>query len=233
LPANEANTFSSKLNNLKIKLSTFQQGISTIITTQNENLLNIKLPFINNLKELIEISNKLDMIFNQLLSNKNIKSDTKLESFDTGSKWYGIVFSTASGLSLFTDVIHTVILLEREMIINKSLQEDVRLKAITNDKYKIVLSQMEDLAKHDLEFLKDKQINEIISKYKISENEDPEYFSRIKFAIDETNKLINKGMEFFPSSTATQEIKDTLPDFTKNIQDMLPKIKQLENKKNN
>lgn len=227
LPTNEANTFVSKLNNFKNKLTTFNEGISSVIPNQSENSISIKLPKINDLKELVEVSNKLDKIFNQLLVNNYESSEAKLQNFDTGTEWYEIFFTTATGLWLFTKVIHSVILLQRESIKNKDIQENVRLKSITNNAYEDLLSQMKELSKNEIDSIKDEQINEILSKVGTTQKDDNEYFNRVKFAIDETSKLIDKGMEFFPASTATQDVKDMLPDFTKDLKNMLAELKKL------
>lgn len=229
LPTNEANTFVARLNNFKNKLTTFNEGISSIIPTQSENSISIKLPKINDLKELIDTSAKLDKIFNQLLVNHYDSSEAKLQNFDTGSEWYEIVFTSTTGLWLFTKVIHAVILIQRESIKNKDLEENVRLKSITNNAYENILSQMRELTKKDINDVKEKEIEEILSKVGTTKEEDNEYYNRVKFAIDETSKLIDKGMQFFPSSTATQEVKDTLPDFTKDLENMLPELKKIEN----
>ncbi|PNV83459.1 MAG: hypothetical protein C0627_05005 [Sulfurimonas sp.] len=228
LPTNEANAFVVRLNNFKIKLTTFNEGISSIIPAQSENSISIKLPKINNLKELVDTSSKLDKIFNQLLVNYYESSEAKLQNFDTGSEWYEILFTSATGLWLFTKVIHAVILMQREHIKNKDLQENVKLKSITNNAYENLLSQMQELSKKEIDAIKDEQINEIMIKLGTTQKNDNEYYNRVKFAIDETSKLIDKGMEFFPSSTATQEVKDTLPDFTKDLENMLPELKKLK-----
>jgi len=228
LPTNEANAFVVRLNNFKIKLTTFNEGISSIIPAQSENSISIKLPKINNLKELVDTSSKLDKIFNQLLVNDYESSEAKLQNFDTGSEWYEILFTSATGLWLFTKVIHAVILMQREHIKNKDLQENVKLKSITNNAYENLLSQMQELSKKEIDAIKDEQINEIMIKLGTTQKNDNEYYNRVKFAIDETSKLIDKGMEFFPSSTATQEVKDTLPDFTKDLENMLPELKKLK-----
>ncbi|NOQ31972.1 MAG: hypothetical protein GQ570_12710 [Helicobacteraceae bacterium] len=229
LPTNEANTFVARLNSFKIKLTTFGEGISSIIPIQSENSISIKLPKINDLKELVDTSMKLDTIFNQLLVNDYETSEAKLQNFDTGSEWYEILFTSATGLWLFTKVIHAVILLQREYIKNKDMQENVRLESITNHAYETILSQMQELAKQEINNIKDEQAEEILSKVGTTKKENNDYFNRVKHVIDETSKLIDKGMVFFPSSTATQEVKDTLPDFTKDLENMLPELKKLKN----
>lgn len=228
LPINEAKTFASRLNNFKVKLTAFNQGIKSIIPAQDENSISIKLPKINDLKELVEISAKLDKVFNQLLVNDYESSEAKLQNFDTGTEWYEIVFTAEIGLLIFTQVIYAVILLKREHIKNKDIQENVRLKSITNNAYEKVLSQMLELSELEISNLKDTQANEILSKVGTTKEKDNEYFNRVKFAIDETSKLVDKGMEFFPSSTSTQDVKNMLPDFTKDLINMLPELKKLK-----
>jgi len=87
---------------------------------------------------------------------------------------------------------------------------------------------MQELSKKEIDDIKEEQINEIMSKIGTTQEDDNEYFNRVKFAIDETSKLVDKGMEFFPSLTSTQEVKDMLPDFTKDLENMLTELKKLK-----
>lgn len=232
LPRTETSRVIPKISNLVTKLVNFSEGISYVLPEQSENSISIKLPKTNNLKELIETSNRLDKIFNQLLSNSYVNEKVDLQNFDTGSEWIEIAFKTATGLWMFTKIVHAVILIERELLKNKDLKENIRLKTITNNGYENMLKQLDELTKHDIEIIKNKEIEEIMNKVGASKEKDNEYYERIKFSIDETRKLIDKGMQFFPSSVATQDVKDTLPDFTKDLEHMIPNIGQIENKNN-
>ena len=75
----------------------------------------------------------------------------------------------------------------------------------------------------------DKKIKENMLTADIEE-EDNEYFERYKYCMSELSKLVESGMQFFPSSKSPDEIKTTLPDFSqKNIKDMLPESLKITN----
>lgn len=230
LPNGEANNFQNLLKQLQNKLFTFNIGISSIIPEQDENSISIKLPPINDLKELIDISKSLDTIFNQILVTKNNQTEAKIQNFDTGSKWIEITFTSVIGLTIFSQLIQTAILLEREQLKNKHIEEIIRREKTITDGYENILSNLNEQLKHDLDDIKNNSVDEIVKKANINLEEEPEYPARVKNSIDSIIKLIAKGMKFFPSAKATEVNKEILPDFTKELKDMLPETKQLENK---
>jgi hypothetical protein len=155
LPIGEINKFQKLLNDFQYKLLTFNEGVSSVIPEQNINSISIKLPPINDLKELIEISKSLDTIFNQLLVTKNNQIEAKIQNFDTGSEWYEIVFTGVLGLTIFSKLIHSAILLKREHLKNKHIEETIRREKIITDNYEKILNTLNEQLKFDLDKIKD------------------------------------------------------------------------------
>jgi hypothetical protein len=92
-----------------------------------------------------------------------------------------------------------------------------------------VTSVSNDLLEQNKKLLEEK-VNEIAAEAGAASN-DHEYSARVKFCIDELNKLIDKGLKFFPSSKSPSEVENKLPDFSKNtIEEMLPDVKKIPEK---
>ncbi|WP_417914078.1 hypothetical protein [Candidatus Electronema sp. JM] len=221
---------SSRLNSLSIKLQNklniATAVLSAVLPVQDQNSISIKLPKINDLKDTAYISEKLGKIFDQLLVNDFIQGETRLQNFDTGSEWLEVVFNSAKAASVVVSVVYSVIYLHREYIKNKEALEVIRNRRISNDIYENLSKQLLDENGRLLE----EQAAKIAFEAGAEKN-NQEYISRVKFCINELNVLIDKGLKFFPSSTSPSEIKNKLPDFSKNnIEEMLPEIKKLPEK---
>lgn len=226
LPVNECNQLINLTNQLRNKVSIADVVLQAILPPQDLNSLSLKLPKINSLKELSDISIKLDKIFDQLLVNDFVKGRSQLQNFDTGSEWLEVVFNSTKAVGLVASVVYTVLFLKREHIKNQELLEVVRNRKITNDLYENLSNDL--LEKHKR--LLEDQVKEI-AVYAGADDNDHEYLGRIKFCIDELNQLIDKGLKFFPASKSPSEVQSKLPDFSKNtIEEMLPDVKKLPEK---
>lgn len=226
LPAKECDRLVSLTNQLRNKANTASQVLQAILHPQDLNSLSLKLPKINSLKELSDISIKLEKIFDQLLVNDFVKGGNQLQNFDTGSEWLEIVFNSTKAVGLVVSAVYAVLLLKREDIKNQELLEVVRNRRIANNLYENLSNDLLENHKKLLEG----QVKEIAADAGADEN-DHEYLERIKFCIDELNQLIDKGLKFFPASKSPSEIQSKLPDFSKNtIEEMLPDVKKLPEK---
>ncbi|MCI5179229.1 MAG: hypothetical protein D3911_07890 [Candidatus Electrothrix sp. AW3_4] len=226
LPLKEGHQLVNLTNQLQNKVSIADVVLRAILPPQDLNSLSLKLPKINSLKELSDLSAKLDKIFDQLLVNDFVKGKASLQNFDTGSEWLEIVFNSTKAVGLVASVVYAALVVKREHIKNQELLEVVRNRKITNDLY-------EDLSRslsEDYKKLLEDQAKKIATDAGADEN-DHEYLGRIKFCIDELKQLIDKGLKFFPSSKSPSEIQSKLPDFSKNtIEEMLPDVKKLPEK---
>ena len=123
---------------------------------------------------------------------------------------------------MVTSMVYACVWLKREHLKNIESLEVIRNRKIGNDLYE----KLGETLLENTNILFDKMVKEEINKAGISNN-DHEYFKRFKYCVDETNKLIDKGLQFFPASKSPDEVKVNFPDFTKAIKDMLPEVLKL------
>ena len=210
---------------MQSRLNVSVSVLSAILPPQDPNSISIKLPQIQDLKELSSISEKIDKLFEQLIVNDFVKGKVSLQNLDTGSEWLEVVFNSAQAAGVIVSVIYSVIHLQREYIRNKEFLEIARNKKITNDIYQNLSNQFLEENKKLLE----EQAKGIAAE--AGAGNDHEYPERVKYVIKELTDLIDKGLKFFPASTSPSEIQSKLPDFTKNsIEEMLPEVKMLSEK---
>jgi hypothetical protein len=101
--------------------------------------------------------------------------------------------------------------------------EIVRNRKITNDMMENLNDQLSESLKKTL----DSQAQEVMMKAGAPDT-DKEYFERVKYCIKEISSLIDKGLQFFPSSVTPTEVKSVFPDFTRsNPGEMIPEMKEI------
>lgn len=213
----------SLVGQLQKKIEVSSSVLTAILPSQDHNSISIKLPKINRLKDLSELSERLDKVFDQLLVNDFVIGEAKLQNFDTGSEWIEIVFSSSKALGLVVSLIYAVIFLKREHIKNQELLEVVRNRKVTNDIYE---NLSKELLEKNRKLLLEEQAVQIADEAGAKNN--PEYIERVKFCINELNILIDKGLKFFPVSISPSEIQSKLPNFSRsNIEEMIPEMKKI------
>jgi hypothetical protein len=222
-PRPQAEQLIQNIANLRQELMVIRTIIPEIIPTQNELSLSIKLPKIDDLDELSGIIKKLDKIFNQLLVNKYVEGQVKLQNFDTGSNWIEVLTNSLPALSVISFIIYMVIQLKREQIKNNELLEVARNRKITNDMLENISKQLSS----NLDTLLENDIKSLMQRAGAPDT-DKEYFERIKYCVNEMTGLIDKGLQFFPASKSPNEIKSIFPDFSKSgFDEMLPKLVEI------
>lgn len=225
LPTAESKDFTDQIVEFHGKAMIIEKTIGEVLPNQNPNSLSLKLPDITDLKELSDVSTKLDVIMDQLLVNDFVHGDTKVQNFDTGSEWIEICFNSHKPLVIVASVVYAAILLKREKIKNDEMIEVVRNRRITND----TLENLTKDLREDYKKTRDQQVEEI-SKQAECPGDEKEYDQRINHSIEKMIELIDKGLKFFPSSKSPNDIKSLLPDFSKTkLDDMLSESKMLEN----
>lgn len=88
LTQDEFNKMNTYVNAINQKLPIFYSMLDSVVTSQDERVINIKLPQdINNITELSELNKRLENI----LKLYNIDGQFDFQEFDKGSNWYVIL----------------------------------------------------------------------------------------------------------------------------------------------
>ncbi|MCI5222449.1 MAG: hypothetical protein D3924_07215 [Candidatus Electrothrix sp. AR4] len=219
VPKKIADALVGKINQLYSKLLVFNEGISDILPDQDEYSISVKLPKIHNLKALSDISIVLNKVFEQLLVTDTIKGSFSLQNFDTGSEWLEILFNSEVAVYAISSLVYACILLKKEQAMNAELLALVRNRKLTADLYEKLRSELLERTA----ILLENTIKKETRKLGIPDDAH-EYFEKFEYCVNETLKLIDCGLQFFPSSKARNEVKITFPDFAKKIEEMLPEV---------
>ena len=87
LPQEKFNQLNSYISSLNSKMSIFYGILETIVEKQDEKVINIKLPKVEQLSELSNLNNRLERLFKEF----KVDGDIKFVGFDKGTEWYEIL----------------------------------------------------------------------------------------------------------------------------------------------
>jgi hypothetical protein len=212
------------LTRLKNRVKEFITIFKSIINDESEFELHIKLIEHNSLGDLGDELKILDKVINQLITHKKINGTYKFSSFDLGTTWVYIVFSSAPALLIIASAVWSACVIRKKWLEGNLLLENIR-------QMKIKTESLKDIQETNEKLLRDLTENE--AKNILSENDldDPEheYKERVIYAIKTLSDLIDKGAEIHPAIMAPEEVKNLFPDFS-SLDLIESKTKLLEDK---
>jgi hypothetical protein len=172
-----------------------------------ENTIDVKLVKIADLEELEKTANLLKRSFSIPIYELDAK--VEVSSLENGSAWIilGIVGGTGAAIRLCANLIWAAAVIHKK-------QEDAKnnaeyLKSSNIDL--IIIDQVNEQITRNIEYAKEGEALSMHDDY--FPESDSESIQRLKTAIESIGTLIEKGVEFYPSVQASEEIKSLFPDF--------------------
>lgn len=208
--SSEYNNRIELLTEISILLHTLHKWINKYVPyEQDEKTINIKLPQIGNLKRLAEVSSLLEKSLSVIVY-ENGGEPIKVKQLDHGSLWVvisvcsvQIVKAIAKAANFAVELAQKIVelkksiaLLERVNIENQAMENLLKLQMCTIDK-----------------LIQEKAIE---MNSELPENQDSnERVKRLEKSMKELVDLITDGAEFHAALTASSEIVNEFPDFSK------------------
>jgi len=227
---NAFNAFTQNLNQLRSALTTFNNAIDDYLPDEHNFDVSIKLPNVTDLKDLKDNISQIDMLLEQLLVNEYIKGKASFLRLDAGTEWIDLVLDSVKSYTWLWSFVVGLVYLRREKRKNEDAIEDIRKKRQLNDLFKKLSDRAVEAYDKDAneyyDNLKSAQVEKMFKDAHLK-TVDNEFRKRVKVSFDRGLKLLEQGVQFFPSSKAPDEIKNKIPDFTKPLNNMLPKLKEL------
>lgn len=174
----------------------------------DENAIDIKIVKIEDLDELERIANLLKKSFSFPVNP--IGGKVTVNSLEKGSVWIvlGIVEAGNLALKMCASLIWSAAVVYKKL-------DDIKINQIHLKNIKLdetVTKHIIEQENRHIEDIKDREALAIANEYSI--DNDPETILRLKLAIESIGELIEKGVEFYPSIKATDDVKALFPDFT-------------------
>ncbi len=226
IPNNDYARFDLYLNYTKAKCEAIITLYSNMVDAENN--LYIKLPNdLHDLNTLSDIVSKLDLVFNKCPIFSEKIGNVTFTRVEEGSSWLVFVFATSAvtkGLDWIAKFVKTCCEIRNLNETYKGLKLENALKKI-----QIESKDREDLLKKFKE-AKQKELKEMCLNMFADINTDkneikPEEESRIVHCMLEMAELLDLGIEIYPSSDASEEIKNIFPK--REEQKYLPKSQEL------
>lgn len=210
----KAQTAMRAINILKQEIKLLKNVLDNLLEEQNKLTLSIKLHNFENFKDFSSFCNN----FNKkvLAPVGRLQEDITIGDFEIGSRWINIVFQTTLGLALITHIFRSSfdILIhdyEKYRIVNEMVESFER----ENDR----LEEFNKFIQKDKEKLFYTKTDEIITDLKenhdlnINEEELNELKNSIKLSMEESHRLLDKGLEIYQALDIPQEERYELPNY--------------------
>jgi len=223
IASNDYNTISSIVEKINEAAKSFKATLDRILSEENENSVNFKLPKYSSIDELIEFFNDLKPILS-VFQYQGVKAE--FQGFDTGSEWIQFLLN---GTYICAPLLY--IMADKSLILrNKKLEGDkykAEIEKLKSEKLSIdiknvseIINKIDEIQLKERTELKEKLIEQIIVESGVSlskNNNRNEFKTRIGLALDKLGGLIEKGMKIVPAISAPSEIKELSLSLDKQI----------------
>lgn len=222
---NEFNLFKQTLDRIIIKCEALISAIDQIIPSQNNFSVSIKLPPINTLSELSEITKDINNALNQTLLHPNINGKVELQNFDTGSNWFEVVLGNKEAFAFVGGIVWSALEIHKKLIENAIMKQRLKSLQIKNDALEDLEGALSKALDQELtEQCQDKAL-QLLAENNIPTN-DNEYNLKTGHSIKIIAQLIFDGAEFHQPSIAQSDNKQLFPDF-KSLNQLESSVKEL------
>lgn len=196
-----------KLEYLRYYIPMLNRWVNKYITTEDsEDIINIKLPTINDLDMLTKSCSMIDKALTQSVSE--FGGEVKFKHLDYGSSWIVISVTIGNAALFVMGLAKVACFIAKKYYQIKLMQKEYERYSMGNDIIKTIKEANEKIIEE--EFCK--KANEIDKEFYKDKEADPERVRRIKVAISELTKLMEMGGEIHGSSLLADS-KDSKIDY--------------------
>jgi len=225
----QTDIFSTSLNEIKVTESEYKkihlsamylvqaadalsQVLSSILPEQKDNVISIKLPSSNDLPHIIKWLSDFEKSINQIITNKKIKGQLHINSWESGSFWVELVLGSQAAVSLVAGLAWSAAVISKKFKEGKLLEQHIKSLEIKNESMRDFLEKQ----KIATDLLIEQEVRHLQIEH-FGSDEDNEQFERLKLAAKTFAELIQKGAEVHPALSAPEQVQNAFPNY-KNIE---------------
>lgn len=204
---------------------------SYIPTEERDTTVNIKLPPIENLKDLSVTASIIQKSFSRVVSE--FGGELKIKQFDHGSYWIVLDANDIETVKFVGTLVSAGWCIAKSSVFLIKSYLEIQSMGLDNQIKKLDIERLErEVIKKRAEE-KAKELNEEYFKRENEKETDiNERLDRIAASLSEIVKLLKIGGEVYPALTSSPEVEEVFPNFKEKLIEYT-KIDLLENKKNN
>ena len=174
---------------------------------EDENIIAIKLPQVNDFDDLITVSNELKKAITLPITNEEIGGTVKIEGVDNGSIWLYVFLGTPMAVTLIASLAWAATVVYKKLQEGLAFNEHVKNLKLQNEQARVLV----DAQREQVNMLITQQAQSIEGRH--FKKQDAERIQMLKLSINTMAELIDKGFEIHPSLTAPESVTNLFPDF--------------------
>lgn len=204
--SSQINGYSVELSKLKYVINVLHSWIQRYVPDEeDEETINIKLPQLYKIDDLIKASSLINKALSQSISE--IGGEIKIKHLEYGSSWVIISAGTALAAKLILALANAAFKITQKYYGVKIMQQQYERYSAATEVLKYIQETNEKIIAYDTRILAEHMEKDF---YPDSDNERIE---RLRVSITEMTKLIELGGEVHPSLITTSEGKTDIPDY--------------------
>lgn len=197
----------SVVSTVKEKVDDYQKLISYSIPEQNENVISVKLPQYEDLKDLSKFFKDLDTALHTGLVTKGYQDDYELQNFDTGSLWVDIFMISSAAVGFLGEIVTTAVNIKGKIQEFQIMQNQIDHKLDMSEEQKQNIKFLREILEQQMNTIIEAEIKMINGNKEI----DKEGLSQMRTSVKMIADLINKGTQFHSPLDAPPEVQQAFP----------------------
>lgn len=195
LDSNQYNVYKNEFSKIQATVTVMHQWINRYVPMEDsEDIINIKLPVIQDIGALSKICSLIDKALSQTVSEYG--QQVKFKQLDYGSSWITISVVTGGAAALVMALAKAAFYVAKKIYGIKLMAKEYERYSMGNEIMKTIKETNEKIIQCEMA----KQAEDVEKAYYKDQESDPERVGRIRAAISELTKLIELGGEIHPSA---------------------------------
>lgn len=204
----DSNTFSiikRELDKLRYTIDILHSWINRYVQTEEtDDIINIKLPAIQDINFLVKSCSMIDKALTQSVSE--FGGEIRFKQLDYGSSWVTISVVTSAAAAFVMGLTRAAYYVAKKYYNIKFMQKEYERQGMINEMIKTLKEYNERIIKDEIS----EKAKEVEKEYYKDQPSDPERVGRLRNSIKELAKLIELGGEIHPSALLEESKEDKI-----------------------
>lgn len=199
--------YMSLIYKLHTKIMGIIEASKVFLTPEKENIVNVKLPEISNLKELSCFADELNKCLSGILFDDKLREEFKLTGFDSGSMWLEIGLESSVAVTAIGSAAWAALVIKKKYYEVEKIKKDLEMTDMNIQ----LLGSVKDSLDDTIKKLVEGEAKNLLSEFDIEDN--PENIGRISLSIKILSELFVKGCELHGKLNQPIDVENPFPNY--------------------
>lgn len=205
LDARQYNVYKKETDQLGVAISILYSWMNRYVQTEDtDDIINIKLPVIQDISILAKSCSIIDKALTQSVSE--FGGEVKFKQLDYGSSWVTISVATSAAAAFVMGLAKAAFYVAKKYYDIKLMQKEYECQGMKNDMLKTLKEYNEQIIKEEI----NKKAKAVEEEYYKDQPSDPERVGRLRNSITELTKLIELGGEIHSSALLEESAENKI-----------------------